>query len=85
MEVYFKPTFGRQFKLLEEGLQEEILEKIELFKNSKNHKQLKVHKLKGRLSGRYSFLVNYKIRIVFNFISKRKAVLLAVGDHEVYK
>ncbi|OGZ02191.1 MAG: hypothetical protein A2390_00365 [Candidatus Liptonbacteria bacterium RIFOXYB1_FULL_36_10] len=85
MEVYFKPTFVRQFKLFEEELQEEILEKVELFKNSKNHKQLKVHKLKGRLSNHYGFSANYQIRIVFNYISKEEVVLLAVGSHEVYK
>ena len=85
MEVYFKPTFIRKLKSLEAALQDEIMEKIELFKDEKNHKQLKVHKLQGVLSGRYSFSVNYKTRIVFLYISKNEVVLLAVGDHEVYK
>ena len=47
--VAYKVTFVRQFDALEEGLQNEVLEKIELFKNPKNHKQLKVHKLHGPL------------------------------------
>ncbi len=85
MEVYFKPAFVRQFKLLEAELQEEVVEKIEQLKKARNHKQLKVHKLKGRLAGRHSFSVNYKTRIVFDYVSKSEAVLLAVGDHEVYK
>ena len=85
MEVYFKPTFIRKLKSLEAALQDEIMEKIELFKDEKNHKQLKVHKLQGVLSGRYSFSVNYKTRIVFLYISKNEVVLLAVGDHDVYK
>ena len=85
MEVYFKPTFVRQFKILEEGLQDEALEKIELFKKPKHHKYLKVHKLKGQLKQYYSFSVNYKTRIVFQYLSNNKAVLLAVGDHAVYK
>lgn len=85
MRVYFKPTFVRQFKNLEPELQQEVVEKIELFKQSKNHKQLKVHKLSGRLLDRLSFSVNYKTRIVFSFLSKNKAVLLAVGGHDVYK
>ncbi len=85
MEVCFKPTFVRQFKILEEDLQEEVIEKIELFKNLKKHEQLKVHKLKGRLKDRYSFSVNYKIRIVFQYLSKGKVVLLAIGSHDVYK
>ena len=84
MEIGYKATFIRQFNKLESALQEEILEKIELFKNAKNHKQLKVHKLRGPLSGRYSFSVNYKIRIVFSYISKKEVAVLAIGDHAVY-
>ena len=85
MDIRFKPTFIRQFNRLETALQDEVVEKIELFKNTKNNKQLKVHKLKGRLKGRYSFCVNYQTRIVFVYKSKQEVVLLAVGDHDVYK
>ena len=85
MEVHFKPIFVRQFNKLDPALQEEVQEKIELLKNTDNHKQLKVHKLKGRLLGTYSFSVNYQTRIVFMYESKQSTVLLAVGDHDVYK
>lgn len=85
MEVYFKPSFVRQYKLLEPELQAEVKEKIELLKNRENHKRLKVHELKGRLAGRYSFSVNYRFRIIFAYLSRDSAVLLAFGDHDVYK
>lgn len=84
MKVYFLPIFIRHFNKLEPELQEEAIEKIELFRNKRNHTQLKVHKLYGRLANRYSFSVNYKTRIVFTYISKQEAVLLAIGDHTVY-
>jgi len=84
MDVSYAPTFVRQFKGLEKNLQEEVIEKIELFCNRKNHRSLKVHKLTGRLAGRFSFSVNYKFRIVFLYLSSRSVVLLAVGDHDVY-
>lgn len=84
IKVLFKPTFLRKVKKCNILLQEEIQEKIELFKNRTNHKQLKVHKLTGRLLSKYSFSVNYKIRIVFIYISKDKVVLLSLGDHDVY-
>ena len=83
--VAHTPAFNRQFRTLDELIQEEAIEKIELFKNIENHKQLKVHKLKGPLSGRYSFSVNYKFRIIFTYLSKKEAVLMAIGDHEIYK
>lgn len=84
-KVAYTPYFIRQFKVLEISLQEEVLEKIELFKDKKNHRRLKVHKLTGRLSRRYSFSVNYKIRIVFSYLAKNEVVLLAVGSHIIYE
>ena len=85
LEVRFKPSFVRAVKHLEKDLYEEVLEKIELFKNETNCESLKVHKLHGPLSDRWSFSVNYKTRIVFQYESKSIAVFLAIGDHDVYK
>ena len=85
MKVHFKPTFVRQFNKLDPELQQEVEEKIELFKDKGSHKQLKIHKLHGRLKDRYSFSVNYKFRIIFTRLSKNEIVLLAVGNHSVYK
>ena len=85
VSIIYIPVFVRQLKLLEQQLQEEVIAKIELFKDSNNHKRLKIHKLKGPLSGRYSFSVNYKFRIIFTYLSKKEAVLMAIGDHEIYK
>lgn len=83
--VSYTPSFLKQLRSLPEELQEEALEKIEFFKDVKNHKMLKAHKLKGRLRGRYAFAVNYRLRIVFQFIASKEVVLLAVGDHDVYR
>ncbi len=85
MEIEYKPTFIKQYACFESPLKEEIKEKIELFRDEKNHKQSKVHKLKDKLSKYYSFSVNYKYRIVFICQSKSRAALLAIGDHAVYK
>ena len=84
MDVSYAPTFIRQFKSLEKNLQEEVIEKIELFRDRRNHRSLKVHRLTGRLAGRFSFSVNYKFRIVFFYLPSRSVVLLAVGDHDIY-
>lgn len=84
MKVRFLPIFARHLSRLDPKLQQEAIEKIELFKDKRNHEQLKVHRLHGRLAGRYSFYVNYKTRIVFSYLSKNEVVLLAIGDHAVY-
>ena len=85
IEVNYKPTFIRKLNRLEKELQEEALQKIELFRNTENHKTLKVHKLHGELSYSYSFSVNYKTRIVFEYLSKKEVALLSIGDHDLYK
>lgn len=85
INIGYKPSFIRKFNKLPKGLQEEVIEKIELFKNIENHQRLEVHKLKGGLKKFYSFSVNYNDRVVFEHISENEVALLAVGDHEVYK
>jgi len=85
MFISYKPSFVREFKRLPAELQEEALERIDLFKNVDNHKKLKVHKQKGRLRDFHSFSVTYSHRIVFSYESKEEVVFIAIGDHSVYK
>lgn len=88
MEISYTRSFLRMLKSLPNALKEEAIEKIDLFRDPQNHAQLKVHKLHGRLAGRFSFSVNYKIRIIFTYIpgqgSQKEALLHAVDDHDVY-
>ena len=85
LDVVYAPSFVRGYAKLEIELKEEIKEKIALFTNPAHHEKLKVHKLKGHLKGRFSFSVNYHIRIVFRYKDKKTAELLTVGDHDIYK
>jgi len=87
MIVSYSPTFIRMLNSLPFDLQEEIIEKLEMFHDVRKHRILKVHKLKGRLKGRYSFSVNYRVRVVFIYTKNKpkEAFLLAVGDHDLYR
>ncbi len=85
IEIFYKPSFVRQYKKLPKALKEEVKQKIDLFVEDSNHKFLKTHKLNGKLKGFNSFSVNYEYRIVFNYETKNKVILLAVGNHDVYK
>ena len=85
LKLIYVPIFVRQFCKLPKVLQEESLEKIELFKDISNHQALKVHKLHGVLRGQYSFSVNYKYRIIFSYATKTEVNILVVGDHDIYK
>lgn len=85
MEIFYLPKFVKMYKKLPPHLREEVNEKIELFGKDPNHSFLKTHKLHGVLKGCHGFSVNYQYRIVFQYLSKEKVVLLCVGDHEIYK
>ena len=85
MKIRFKPSFIRDFKKLPLELQEEAKERITLFKDTKNHERLKVHKLKGKLKDFQSFSVTYSHRIVFNYESNDVVVFIAIGTHDIYK
>ena len=84
LNIYYKPQFIRQLKKLSPDAQDEVIEKIELLKHEKNHSALKVHKLHGKLRGTLSFSVNYKDRIVFEYVSKDEISLLVIGNHDIY-
>lgn len=85
INLRYRPEFIRLYNKLECSLQDEIKEKIVLFKDLENHRSLKVHKLHGRFRDCYSFSVNYKFRIVFEYLNKTTASLMTVGDHDMYK
>ncbi|KKR70201.1 MAG: Plasmid stabilization system [Candidatus Nomurabacteria bacterium GW2011_GWB1_40_7] len=84
IKLIYAPVFVKQLKKLELALQDDVLEKIELFKDKKNHKILKVHKLHGKFTDCFSFSVNYNTRIVFEHLTSDEVALLFVGGHDIY-
>ena len=84
LEISATPQFRKMFSKLENSLQEEALSKMEMLHVSTNHLYLKVHKLQGKQKKHYSFSVNYKIRIVFIYLTTNEIVLTAIGDHDIY-
>lgn len=85
IRVGYAPGFLRSFNKLSGALQQEVEERVALFEKNPQNPSLRVHKLKGRLHGRWSFSVNYQYRIVFMYEKKHTAILLEVGDHFIYE
>jgi len=86
IKVEYSSYFVRKFKKLEPHTQDEVVEKIDLFRNPRNHAQLKVHKLKGEMKGRWAFSINFRDRIVFHWSTdKQIAYMLDAGDHSIYE
>ena len=84
MHIAYTRAFFKRLNKYERDFQETVSEKIEEFRHPENHGRLKVHKLHGKFSNCFSFSVNYRTRIVFEYLSKDEIVLLAIGDHEIY-
>jgi plasmid maintenance system killer protein len=83
--INYTGKFIRAYNKLERELQSEVKEKIALFKEPQNHKSLVMHKLHRQLKNQYSFSVNYKYRVIFEYKTKQKVILLTIGDHDIYK
>jgi addiction module RelE/StbE family toxin len=85
MVVSLTPQFKRKFKKLDPQLQKEAILRIKQFEQDPQNPELHTHPLKGKLKGVYSFSVNYKIRILFQHLSKQEVALLSIGSHDIYK
>jgi addiction module RelE/StbE family toxin len=83
--IAYTPSFIRSFKKLHPELQDEVEITIQKLCDKNNHHTLKVHKLSGKLQNFYSCSVNYKNRMVFEFRENTIIVLLAVGNHDIYR
>jgi mRNA-degrading endonuclease YafQ of YafQ-DinJ toxin-antitoxin module len=84
--IEYSSDFVRKYKKLENAFKAEIRERLEEFRDSRNHPKLKVHKLKGSMKGLCAFSVNYNDRIVFEWSKDKKtAYMLDVGDHSIYE
>jgi mRNA-degrading endonuclease YafQ of YafQ-DinJ toxin-antitoxin module len=84
-EIKLTHSFLKKLSRFDDHLIDEISEKVELLKSVQNHLRLKVHKLNGPLDGCYSFSVNYRIRIVFEYSKDKKTIFLEdIGNHDIY-
>ena len=82
MKVIYSPKFLRSFEKLPRVIQEEFRRKEIIFKTDRFGPQLRTHKLKGR--DEWSFLITYKIRVIFIF-EKDYIIFVNIGDHSIYR
>jgi len=85
VKIIYTKNFVSQYKKLPPELKSEAEGKEKLFRNNPFDPKLKIHKLTGKLKGRWSFRLDYKNRIVVTFNGKNEAWFIAVGNHDIYK
>ncbi len=88
INIEYSEYFLRKYSKIKKrdlNLSKKIIEKIELLKDINNHKALEVHKLKSPYKNTFSFSVNYKIRIIFEYTKNKEIIiLLTLGNHDIY-
>ena len=87
MTIYVYTRYRRSYKNLDPQLQKLADQRISLFRHSPFDSRLDTHRLHGKLKNQWSFSVDARTRILFEFLDKKKedVVFLDVGDHSIYK
>jgi len=84
MKIFYSPHFERQYKKLPSVLQVLAEKREKIFRKNPFDPRLKTHKLKGRLGEFWSFSVDFKYRIIFEFIENGDVRMHSIGDHDIY-
>jgi addiction module RelE/StbE family toxin len=85
IEVAYSTSFKRAFRrTIGDDIQRKkrYLSKLSLFRNNPFDKQLRTHKLSGRLASLWSFTVEHDLRIIFFFENESKAIFVNIGTHD---
>ncbi|MFA7252739.1 MAG: type II toxin-antitoxin system mRNA interferase toxin, RelE/StbE family [Candidatus Paceibacterota bacterium] len=85
MKIFYTKKFNREYKKINKDLKLTAESKELIFRKDPFSRTLKTHKLSGELEGFWSFSVDYKNRVVFEFISAEVVFFHTIGDHDVYK
>jgi len=85
MQIIYSLQFKREYQRLPDFIKGKAERREKIFRINPFNSRLKTHKLGGRLSDFWSFSIDYRYRIVFEFKSKDKIIFHIVGDHSVYK
>jgi len=80
----FKRSYKKRVKMDEE-LRRRFWQRLELFLSTPFARQLRTHKLSGKLEGLWAFSVDEDCRVVFEFMGEDRVLLIDIGSHdEVY-
>ena len=84
MYIYYSSKFSREYKKLPPRLKRLAEEREKLFRADPFHPLLETHKLHGKLRPWWSFSIDGKYRIIFEFAKKDEVWFHSVGDHSIY-
>ncbi|PIU68019.1 MAG: type II toxin-antitoxin system mRNA interferase toxin, RelE/StbE family [Armatimonadetes bacterium CG07_land_8_20_14_0_80_40_9] len=83
-KIHFAPRFFKSFEKLHDSVKTMAKKKDKLFRINPFDPKLHTHKLKGKLSGAWSYYINHDYRILFRFIKQDEVLYYDIGTHEIY-
>jgi len=85
MKISYSSKFEREYRKLPMSVKRIAETKEDIFRVDPFDARLKTHKLKGGLKDFWSFSIDDKYRIIFEFISKQEVWFHSSGTHAIYK
>lgn len=84
MKIYYSSKFEKEYKKLPKKVKLSAETKEKVFRKDPFAPSLKSHKLTGKLKNYWSFSIDFKYRIIFEFASKDIIWFHSVGTHQIY-
>lgn len=86
LRVHLSSEFEKSFQKIPNEIKRLADKKDLWFRKDAFDKRLHTHKLKGELEGYWSYYINLKYRILFQFInSPNEVIYYDIGTHEIYR
>ncbi|MBI2446649.1 MAG: type II toxin-antitoxin system mRNA interferase toxin, RelE/StbE family [Parcubacteria group bacterium] len=84
MKINYHPRFINSYKKLSLSIKNKAEVKECIFRKNPFDRRLKTHKLHGKIKNLWSFSIDAKYRVVFEF-DNSDVIILDVGNHEIYR
>ena len=84
MKIYYHPRFTNSYQKFSLSIKNKAETKEHIFRKNPFDQRLKIHKLHGKIKNFWSFSIDAKYRIVFEF-DNSDVIFLDIGNHKIYR
>lgn len=85
MNLIYTSKFAGEYRKLPDEIKAIAKKRIAIFIKAPRDPQLKTHKLRGRLKDFWSFSIDHRYRIIFEFGEEATVYFHSAGDHSIYE
>ena len=84
MKIIYLQKFERDYRKMSEKIKNIAEKREKIFRKNPFDRRLKTHKLHGELSEFWSFSINYRYRVIFDFVDESTVRFYTIGKHDIY-